>query len=115
MLWQTKEGRVTNYLHMRKNVYRFSQQGWEAMNSLIMTFFFRRTSHGGGVKGVSKKSRLTPIARWLQWRLIFLCRVLEDEIRQFALENKMPHNYRAQAISEEDDIYDKLSIKAVLD
>lgn len=110
-LWQ-KEG-VTNYLHMRKNLYRFShQQGWEAMNSLIMTFFFQRTSHGGGVKGVSKKSRLIPIARWLQWRHIFLCRVLEDDICQFALENKMPQNYQAQAISEEDDVYDKLSIKA---
>ena len=48
-LWQ-KEG-ITNYIHMIgsghisdylyrwKNLYRFSQQGWEAMNSLIKTFF----------------------------------------------------------------------------
>jgi hypothetical protein len=76
LLWQ-KEG-VTNYIHMIasghiadylykwKNLYRFSQQGWEAMNSLIKTFFFRRTSHGGGVRGNSKKSRLIPIARCLQ-------------------------------------------------
>ena len=49
-LWQ-KEG-ITNFMHMIgsghvadylfkwKNLYRFSQQGWEAMNSLIKTFFF---------------------------------------------------------------------------
>jgi hypothetical protein len=75
-LWQ-KEG-ITNYMHMIgsghladylykwNNLYRFLQQGWEAMNSLIKTFFFQRTSHGGGVWGASKKSRLIPIARWLQ-------------------------------------------------
>ena len=113
-LWK-KEG-VTNYLHMIgsghvadylykwKNLYRFSQQGWEAMNSLIKTFFFRRTSHGGGVKGVSKKSRLIPIARWLQRRLVFLCRIHEDCIRQFAIDNPMPLNYRTQAASD-DDVY----------
>jgi hypothetical protein len=115
MLWQ-KEG-ITNYLHMIgsghiadylykwKNLYRFSQQGWEAMNSLIKTFFFRRTSHGGGVKGVSKKSRLIPIARWLQRRLIFLCRIDEVDVRQYAIEHPVPQNYRTQAASEED-VYD---------
>ena len=115
MLWQ-KEG-ITNYLHMIgsghiadylykwKNLYRFSQQGWEAMNSLIKTFFFRRTSHGGGVKGEdTKKSRLIPIARWLQRRLVFLCRIHEDSIRQFAIDFPMPKNYRTQAASE-DDVY----------
>jgi hypothetical protein len=72
ILWQ-KEG-IANYIHMIgsghiaeylykwKNLFRFSQQGWEAMNSLIKTFFFRRTSHGGGVRDSSKKSRLIPIA-----------------------------------------------------
>jgi hypothetical protein len=50
-LWQ-KEG-VTNYIHMIglghianylykwRNLSRYSQQGWEAMNSLVKTFFFR--------------------------------------------------------------------------
>jgi hypothetical protein len=115
MLWQ-KEG-ITNYLHMIgsghiadylykwKNLYRFSQQGWEAMNSFIKTFFFRRTSHGGGVRGSSKKSRLIPIARWLQRRLIFLCRIDEDNIRQYAIDRQMPQNYSSQAASEED-VYD---------
>ena len=115
LLWQ-KEG-ITNYIHMIgsghvadylykwRNLYRFSQQGWEAMNSLIKTFFFRRTSHGGGVKGASKKSRLIPIARWLQRRLIFLCRINEDDIRNYVKDHPMPPNYRTQAASE-DDVYD---------
>lgn len=113
MLWQ-KEG-VTNYLHMIgsghiaeylykwRNLYRFSQQGWEAMNSLIKTFFFRRTSHGGGVKGRhSKKSRLIPIGRWLQRRLIFLCRIDAESICQFAIDNPIPLNYRSQQSAAED-------------
>ena len=118
LLWN-KEG-VTNYIHMIgsghiadylykwRNLYRFSQQGWEAMNSFIKTFFFRRTSHGGGVKGVSKKSRLIPIARWLQRRIIFLCRINEDSIRKFVTDNPMPQNYATQAVAnnEYDDVYD---------
>ena len=91
LLWQ-EEG-ITNYIHMIgagriadylfkwRNLYHFSQQVWEAMNSLIKTFFFRRTSHGGGVRRTSRKSRLTPtIERWLQQRLIFLCRISEHDI-----------------------------------
>jgi hypothetical protein len=116
LLWQ-KEG-ITNYIHMIgsghiadylykwKNLYRFSQQGWEAMNSLIKTFFFRRTSHGGGVRGNSKKSRLIPIARWLQRRLIFLCRFSEEAIRQYAEENPMPRDFCTQAVSQENDVYE---------
>jgi hypothetical protein len=117
LLWQ-KEG-ITNYIHMIgsghiaeylykwRNLYRFSQQGWEAMNSFIKTFFFRRTSHGGGVRGVSKKSRLIPIGRWLQRRLVFLCRINEGDICKYATDNPMPQNYRTQAqASYEDDVYD---------
>lgn len=114
-LWQ-KEG-ITNYIHMIgsghvadylykwNNLYRYSQQGWEAMNSLIKTFFFRRTSHGGGVKGASKKSRLIPIARWLQRRMVFLCRVDEHTIHQYIESHPMPPNFRTQALSQ-DDIYE---------
>lgn len=111
-LWQ-KEG-ITNYIHMIgaghvsdylfrwKNLYRFSQQGWEAMNSLIKTFFFRRTNHGGGVRGASKKSRLIPIARWLQRRMVFLCRTEEQAIQQYLLDHPMPHAHRTQVLSQED-------------
>ena len=114
-LWQ-KEG-IMNYLHMIgschvteylfkwKNLYRFSQQGWEAMNSLIKTYFFRRTSHGGGVRGTSKKSRLVPIARWLQRRMVFLCRIEEPAIQKHKEDHPMPHAFRTQALSQ-DDVYE---------
>ena len=114
-LWQ-KEG-LTNYIHMIgaghvadylfkwNNLHRFSQQGWEAMNSLIKTFFFRRTSHGGGVRGASKKSRLIPIARWLQRRMVFLCRIEEHTIREYIEHCPMPQVFRTQALSQ-DDVYE---------
>jgi len=87
-------------------VSHFVSEGWEAMNSLIKTFFFRRTSHGGGVRGNSKKSRLIPIARWVQRRLMFLCHISEEEIRHYAKENPMPRNYRTQAVLQEYDVYE---------
>jgi hypothetical protein len=99
-------GHIADYLYKWKNLYHFSQQGWEAMNSLIKTFFFRRTSHGGGVRGRSKKSRLIPIARWLQRRMIFLCRFSEQDIRQYADKTPMPHDFRTQAASQENDVYE---------
>ena len=99
-------GHIADYLYKWKNLYRFSQQGWEAMNSLIKTFFFRRTSHGGGVRGESKKSRLVPIARWLQRRMIFLCRVDEHVIRQHVIDNPIPRGYCTQALLPDEDIYD---------
>jgi hypothetical protein len=50
---------MTNYIHIigsghlsyfgKKygNLYRFSQQGWEAMNKLLKHFYFNNTNHGG--------------------------------------------------------------------
>jgi hypothetical protein len=100
-------GHVADYLYKWKNLYRFSQQGWEAMNSLIKTFFFRRTSHGGGVKGNSIKSQLFPIARWLQRQLIFLGHITEEAIHQYAKEqNPMPTSFCTQALSQENDVYE---------
>ncbi len=77
------------------------------MNSLIKTFF-RRTSYGGGVRGNSKKSRLVPIARWLQRRIVFLCRNNEDLIRQYAQAHPMPKIFRTQEDNPggDDDVYE---------
>ena len=51
-------GHFAEYLFKWRNLYRYSQQGWEAMNALIKTFFFWHTNHGGGAgnKGTSNKS-----------------------------------------------------------
>jgi hypothetical protein len=50
---------ITNYIHMLgaghlvyfiskyRNLYKFSQQGWEAMNQKLKYFYFHNTNHGG--------------------------------------------------------------------
>ena len=67
---------MTNYTHMKitfhvhefmeewGNLYKYSQQGWESLNSLIKCFFFLRTNKGGGKH--DERSRLVPIARLFQ-------------------------------------------------
>jgi hypothetical protein len=87
-LWMKLESRegCTNYTHMlgsghvadmlfhHRNLYVFSNQGWEALNMLVKQVYFRRTARGGGRQA---SSRLLPIARWLQRRLVFMA--VEDK------------------------------------
>ena len=66
-------GHVTYFLKMWKNLYRYSQQGWEAVNSLIQSYFFRRTQMGGYNGSKTKaQSKLESIGDYLQrvfyWR-----------------------------------------------
>jgi hypothetical protein len=85
--WVTMFGRdgITNYTHIVssghlafymttwRNLYKYSQQGWEAYNSLIKSVYFRRTQRGGhGGKLDEPNSRVTPLGRWLQRKLFFL-------------------------------------------
>ena len=87
-LWMQLYGHsgMTNYIHMLmsghlsyymfkwKNLYRYSQQGWEALNSLLKTFYYRRTQRGGATNnGRGDKTKLLPIAKWLQRRLLWQC------------------------------------------
>jgi hypothetical protein len=72
-------GHMTYYLREWRNLYRYSQQGWEALNSLLKNIYFRRTQRGGHKgDGKSKNSKLTPIAKWLQRRLFFLSGKYKD-------------------------------------
>jgi hypothetical protein len=87
-LWMGLESRegCTNYTHMlgaghvadmlfhHRNLYVFSNQGWEALNMLVKQVYFRRTARGGGRQA---SGRLLPIARWLQRRLVFMA--VDDE------------------------------------
>jgi hypothetical protein len=94
---------MTNYIHMMmsghlsyymfkwKNLYRYSQQGWEALNSLLKTFYYRRTQRGGASNnGRGDKTKLLPIAKWLQRRLLWQCGYtraeLETELEKIASE-----------------------------
>jgi hypothetical protein len=85
---------VTNYIHMLGaghvkeymrewgNLNKFSQQGWESLNALIKAFFFRRTNRGGGNQ--NEKSKLVPIAKLLQRRLMWLCDLTGDMFTDYA-------------------------------
>jgi hypothetical protein len=66
-------GHMTYFLIEWRNLYRYSQQGWEALNSLIKNIYYRRTQRGGHKgDGSTKNSKLQPIAKWLQRRLFFI-------------------------------------------
>ena len=65
-------GHVGEYLLHWKSLYAHSQQGWEAFNSLFKSFYFSRTQRGGATnQGLGERSRLKPVAKWLQRRLVF--------------------------------------------
>jgi hypothetical protein len=54
-------GYMTNYLREWRNLYRYSQQGWEALNSLLKNIYFRRTQRGSTKEMVSPET-----ASWRQ-------------------------------------------------
>jgi hypothetical protein len=39
-----------------RNLYQHSQQGWEALNALLMSFHFRQKQHGGHSGGIGEKA-----------------------------------------------------------
>jgi hypothetical protein len=62
-------GHVTYYLQRYKNLYRFSQQGWESLNSKVKRIFYKNTQKGG--KGSKDKTYLLPVVRFLQRDLLW--------------------------------------------
>ena len=64
-------GHLSYYLHIWKNLYRYSQQGWEALNSQIKTVYFRRTQRGGHKGDGEFNSKVEPIAKWVQRTLFW--------------------------------------------
>jgi hypothetical protein len=66
-------GHIAFYLKEWGNLYKYSQQGWEAYNSLLKGVYYRRTQRGGhGGKRNEPNSRVTPLGRWMQRKLFFL-------------------------------------------
>jgi len=66
-----KEG-ITNYIHMlgsahikhymklHRNLYKFSQQGWESLNDKFKLIFFNHTQQGGGTLGLTLEKQNVP-------------------------------------------------------
>ena len=64
-------GHLSYYLQKWRNLYRYSQQGWEALNSQIKTIYFRRTQRGGNKGDGEFNSKVEPIGKWLQRSLFW--------------------------------------------
>ena len=64
-------GHLSYYLRKWRNLYRYSQQGWEALNSQIKTVYFRRTQRGGHKGDGEFNSKVEPIAKWVQRNLFW--------------------------------------------
>ena len=77
-------GHLLKYMEMWGNLNKYSQQGWEALNALIKLFFFRRTNKGGfnstdgDISNLNNRSKLIPIGRLIQRRLIWICDLLNE-------------------------------------
>ena len=40
-------GHLVHFLRKYRNLYKYANQGWEAMNQKIKAFFFHNSNHGG--------------------------------------------------------------------
>ena len=109
---------VTNYIHMigvghmlaymrlYGNLNKYSQQGWEALNALIRLFFFRRTNKGGKNSGdnmTNMKSKLVPIGRLIQRRMLWVCNLVPDALWD---DDFVMPEARSTQFDEEDDVDD---------
>jgi hypothetical protein len=75
-------GHIAEFMYKWRNLYRFSQQGWEKFNHFFSTFYFGRTNHGGKRHDHVIKSKLLPIGRWLQRRLLWMTGVADEILAQ---------------------------------
>ncbi len=90
---------VTNYIHIIgsghliyflqrfRNLYKYSQQGWEAMNSKIKKYYHHNTNHGGNVGGHAqlKQGHIKPLwlflSRHVTWRTGHGAKFFQDRER----------------------------------
>ena len=71
-------GHMTYFLRRYGNLYRFSQQGWEALNQKLKHFYFHNTNHGGCtgntgdmLRGDHVRPLMRMCQRFIMWRLGF--------------------------------------------
>ena len=86
-------------------------KGWEHLNSLIKTFYFRRTQRGGAVnQGKGHQSRLLPIARWLLRRTMWATGVPYEEMEQEVLARRRDAMMEDGAGGNDDECDDENSV-----
>ena len=65
-------GHFKYYLQNYRNLYRFSQQGWEYLNSLIKQFYFRWTQQGYSGTKDQESLKVLPIVQWMKRKLMWM-------------------------------------------
>ena len=98
-------GHIADFLIHYRNLYEHSQQGWEALNSMLKVFFFRRTTRGGGN---GDGSRVREIARWLARRMIWLTKVDYKSVVKFNRNNVMDTVVEENNEESDDDDFDEI-------
>ncbi len=90
-------GHLADYLCLHRNLFVFSNQGWENFNQLLKQVYFRRTGRGGGRYNATK-ARLLPLARWLQRRFVWMLvrNNLEAEIKSRIEKARSESDYEPQ-------------------
>jgi hypothetical protein len=94
-------GHVSEYLSRHRNMYKHSQQDWEAFNALLKSLYFLRTGHGSG--GGAIQIKLKPIARWLQCRVLWLCGLTEQHIAANTALHLQVEEEASSSVPEADD------------
>ena len=82
-------GHITYYLAKYRNIAKFSQQGWEALNQLLKQFYFNNTNHGGSNGNrygqLLKGQHLKPLMRLVQRRNMWLLGLAEEFFEKGAI------------------------------
>ena len=88
-------GHFLGYMRKYGNLNKYSQKGWEALNALITFFFFCCTKKGGKNSGgtfTELKSKLVPIGRLVQRRLLWVCNLVSVDLWDDGYKIPSHHN-----------------------
>jgi hypothetical protein len=68
-------GHMKYYMEVHRNLYKFSQQGWESLNSKYKQVFFRHTGRGGHrgkESGESERYYLLSVMKAFQREMLWI-------------------------------------------
>jgi len=73
-------GHIKYYMEVHKNLYKFSQQGWESLNSKYKQVFFRHTQRGGNFgkeEDENERAYLLSIMKAFQREMLWISGIAE--------------------------------------
>jgi hypothetical protein len=68
-------GHIRYYMEIHRNLYRYSQQGWESLNAKVKDYFFRHSQRGGNYGShtdESERSYLFSIVKGFQREMLWI-------------------------------------------